>query len=54
MVSQKKTKLNMNCENEDHFKHLVKIRTICNKHYENEDKKCNVLAGNYYLKINKK
>jgi len=36
----------MNCENEDHFKpseyrfkHSVKMRTIHNKHYENEDKK---------------
>jgi len=39
----------MNCENEDHFKHsvknedhfkhFVKMRTIRNKHYENEDQK---------------
>jgi len=39
----------MNCENEDHFKHsiknedhfkhYVKMRTIRNKHYENEDQK---------------
>jgi len=31
------TKLNTNCENEDHFKHLVKMRTTRDKHYENED-----------------
>jgi len=29
----------MKCENEDHFKHSVKVRTIRNKHYENEDQK---------------
>jgi len=40
----------MNCENEDHFKYSVKMRTghfkysvkmrtIYNKHYENEDQK---------------
>jgi len=31
------TKLTPNCKNEDHFKHLVKMRTIHNHHYENED-----------------
>jgi len=34
-VSQKKTKLNTNCENDDNFKHLVKMKTIRNKHYKN-------------------
>jgi len=29
----------MNCENEDQFKHYVKMRTIRNKHYENEYQK---------------
>jgi len=36
----------MNCENEDHskhsvdhFKHYVKMMTIRNKHYENENQK---------------
>jgi len=29
----------MNCENEDHFKHSVKMKNIHNKHYENEDGK---------------
>jgi len=24
-------------QNEDHFKHFVQIKTIHNKHYENED-----------------
>jgi len=23
-------KLNTNCKNDDHFKHLVKMKTICN------------------------
>jgi len=26
-------------KNEDHFKHYIKMRTIRNKHYENEKKK---------------
>jgi len=29
----------MNYENEDHFKHSVKMTIIRNKHYENEDEK---------------
>jgi len=33
------TKLNTNCENEDHFKHLVKMRIIRNKYYKNNDEK---------------
>jgi len=33
------TKLNTNCENDDHFKYLIKMRFIRNKDYENEDKK---------------
>jgi len=39
MTSSKRTKLNTNYENENHFKHLIKMRTIRNKHYENEDEK---------------
>jgi len=27
-------------KNEDHFKHSIQMRTIHNKYYENEDKKC--------------
>jgi len=31
------TKLNTNCTNDEHFKYLVKMRTIRNKHYKNKD-----------------
>ena len=33
----KKIKLNINYKNDDYFKHLEKIRTIDNKHSENEE-----------------
>jgi len=31
------TILNIRYKNEDHLKHFVKMRTIRNKHYENDD-----------------
>jgi len=31
------TKLNTNCKNDDHFKHLVQMKIICNTHYKNEN-----------------